>query len=174
MQEVWKPVVGFEGHYAVSNIGRVIRTSKTTRTDRKYIGGRASHGYIKVTFTVGNESSEHYVHRLVAVAFLPPAPPNTEVNHIDGIRSNNVVSNLEWVTRRGNLHHRSRVLRHVVGTSHPQAKLDSAKVYRARQMIAEGLSNADIGRALGVTRATIRSIRIGRTWFHVPPIPTNV
>ena len=138
-KEIWMPVAGFERHYIVSNRGRVKRISKTTRTECKFIGFAASHGYRKVTFTTNGVEEEHYIHRLVAIAFLPfPSPDHIEVNHIDGVRSNNYVSNLEWVTRTQNLQHRSRVLGKEIGINHHGAKLPPVSIYRIRQMIAEG------------------------------------
>lgn len=98
--EVWKNIQGCE--YSVSNQGNV----RNDKTGRVSAGRTTGHGYRKVTFYKDNkEVGNAYVHRLVAAAFLPQGAGNTEVNHKDGNRSNNNVSNLEWVTSSGNTEH---------------------------------------------------------------------
>jgi hypothetical protein len=63
---------------------------------------------------------KHYkVHRLVALAFLPNTEEKEQVNHIDGVKSNNSLSNLEWSTRSENMVHSRDVLGNMVGDKHP-------------------------------------------------------
>lgn len=103
--EVWKDIEGFEGIYQVSNLGRV-KSFKKWRGDRS---ARILKGYKKNNYPVialGNKPNrvERYIHRLVACAFLG-RPPKMEVNHKDGCRTNNKISNLEWITHSGNISH---------------------------------------------------------------------
>lgn len=101
IEEVWKNIDGVIG-YQVSNIGNV----------RKYENGKwilvkafDSKGYVKVYISDGNNRHRQFVHRLVAKAFIPNPNYYHEVNHIDGNKKNNVVENLEWVTRSQNMKH---------------------------------------------------------------------
>lgn len=124
---IWKPVPGYEGMYQVSRTGEVMALDRidsdgNKRKQTMLAPYKKAKGYLSVSLWNGNSRKEQYVHRLVAMAFLPnPAPENlTQVNHIDGIRTNNCVSNLEWVTSQENAAHGKRVLktltRPVMGT----------------------------------------------------------
>ena len=104
---MWKDIKDYEGLYQVSDDGRVRRILNDGRTreiknrDGVYLTVSLSKRSIKKTFNV---------HRLVAEHFLPRPPKATEVNHKDGNKHNNNLSNLEWVTQRENLHHAMDVL----------------------------------------------------------------
>lgn len=112
----WLPIKNFEGVYEVSDTGLV------RSIDREILIKGAKKPYIKkgqllstlpnknvkymqVNLWKDNNSLNYYVHRLVAQAFIPNPNNLPEVNHIDGNRQNNVVSNLEWVNRKGNVEH---------------------------------------------------------------------
>ena len=91
------------GTYEVSNRGRV-RNAQTGRLKSQFKLGA---GYRGITFFKRQKAS---VHRLVAEAFLGPPAPGLEVNHIDGDKANNCVTNLEWITHSQNQRHAYRVL----------------------------------------------------------------
>lgn len=95
---MWKPVVGFEGRYEVSNAGEV-RNLQTRRILKPKTAGA---GYSQVCLGAGNY---RYVHRLVAQAFLANALGLPQVNHLDGIKSNNAASNLAWCSSQQNAKH---------------------------------------------------------------------
>lgn len=114
--EEWRPVVGYEGFYEVSSLGRVRSLDRMVYagTGRKADGpherlskGRVlrlttSDPYPKVGFKVNGAESRHYVHALVAAAFIGPRPANYDVCHNDGDRFNNAASNLRYDTRSEN------------------------------------------------------------------------
>lgn len=104
--EVWKDVQGYEGYYQVSNHGRVKSFKKWKRSEstERILKGYHKNDYPVVCLKPRPHRCEKYVHRLVASAFLG-SNTNMEVNHIDGNRHNNHVSNLEWVTHSGNIAH---------------------------------------------------------------------
>lgn len=94
----WRPVVGFEGRYEVSDDGQV--RSLCWERVRILKPGLSSNKYFTVTIGRGNTRT---VHSLVAEAFLGPRPEGMEVLHIDGSRDNNHVSNLRYGTRSQNI-----------------------------------------------------------------------
>ena len=109
--ENWKPVVGFEGAYEVSDRGRVFSLPRRTRHWR---GGTVARGGKMLALAVGEAGyplvslgrdgriSQHLVHRLVLEAFVGPCPKGMECCHEDGVRTNNRLSNLRWDTRKAN------------------------------------------------------------------------
>jgi len=106
MAEVWKDVKGYEGLYQVSNLGRV-RSSGL-----QIMKTRVSGCYYRIKLCNHGACEHVFVHRLVADAFIPNPKKKTQVNHIDGNKLNNIVSNLEWVTPSENAIHSHRVLGH--------------------------------------------------------------
>ena len=98
--EIWKPVKGYETYYQVSNLGN-IRSIKSPqgnyreRPKKSFIGNS---GYPTVDLWKNNKGTKHSVHRLVCIAFLDNPDNKPTVNHIDGNKENNEISNLEWNT----------------------------------------------------------------------------
>lgn len=116
--EKWKPVVGFENYYEVSDLGRVKRKKTLVRTAIKhndYVTVKErilkphtkSNGYMTVDLSMGNIVKTVSVHRLVATAFCekPQTDEKLEVNHINCNKADNRAVNLEWVTSKENKAH---------------------------------------------------------------------
>lgn len=110
MREHWQDIEGFEKIYQVSNLGNVRSLDRLLRNGRN-LKGRVlkktpdKDGYLTITFSVNGKHACPKVHRLVAIAFIPNHESKSEVNHKDGDKTNNKVSNLEWVTRLENITH---------------------------------------------------------------------
>ena len=102
-QEQWRPIERFNGEYMVSNHGRV--RSLKRHGDRIMPQTIQRRGYYAVTFWMDNKAKCVKVHRLVAETFIPNPDNLPEINHIDGNKLNNHVSNLEWCTRSHNVKH---------------------------------------------------------------------
>ena len=120
MEEIWKDVVGYEGYYQVSNLGRVRSLDRIASNGRKIKGKILSTKvntppyYPRVSLSVNGKMKLVQVHRLVAQAFVynPDPEHKTQVGHKDESRINNRADNLEWVTPKENSNmplHRKRV-----------------------------------------------------------------
>ena len=107
VEEIWKDVVGFEDKYLVSNFGRIY--SKITKKILKQ--NLHVNGYFTLATKIGGRNGKAVcfkVHRLVAMAFIPNIENKPLVNHIDGVKTNNNVNNLEWCTAKENTDHAIR------------------------------------------------------------------
>lgn len=112
IMEIWKDVIGYEGIYQVSNLGRV---KSLSRVVKKWDGHRTINsiilkqsllvGYPSVMVSVNNISKRIKAHRIVAIAFIPNPENKPCVNHINGIKTDNRVENLEWCTHSENQIH---------------------------------------------------------------------
>ena len=114
MMEEWRDIKGFEGYYQVSNLGRVKSLPREIRYanggSRKNDGGiltprTKGKGYLGVSLSNDKEQVSKSVHRLVAEAFIPKPNRELAINHINGIKTDNRIENLEWTSyRENNLH----------------------------------------------------------------------
>lgn len=114
--EVWKDVAGYEGLYKVSNKGNVYSVGRISSQGKKcggltlkprYVGA----GYLQVSLYKNGKMKSKYIHRLVAEAFIPNPESLLQINHIDEVKDNNELSNLEWCTREYNNHYGTRIER---------------------------------------------------------------
>ena len=117
MEEVWKPIEGYEGLYEVSNLGRVrsleFRNNHVLVRRNKILSATDNgHGYKIVGLRTSSDDRRrnYYVHRLVAAAFVKNPNNLPVVDHIDHDRSNNVASNLQWVTQAENVRRSRRLM----------------------------------------------------------------
>ena len=153
MKEIWKDIKDYEGLYQVSNLGRVKRIT----TGRVLKPLKHANGYIMVKLSKNSIVYTKTVHRLVAEAFIPNPEHKSEINHIDENKTNNNVSNLEWMTRKENINHGTRTERMaktqsipIIGTNVKTG--ESKEFYGAREC----------ARQLGLTHGNITSVLKGR------------
>lgn len=114
IKEIWKDILGYEGYYQVSNMGRVksldrdiiYSNGRITKTKGKILNGFIKpKGYISVDLYKNNKRAKFYIHRLVAFAFIPNPDGKEQINHLDENPENNCVNNLEWCTCKENLNY---------------------------------------------------------------------
>jgi len=105
--EYWKPVLGYEGWYEVSNMGNVLRvaTRYGSPAQRRLSLEYHSNGYVRVPITLQGNSRHMRVHVLVMAAFVGAKPHGYQINHKNFDKRNNRLSNLEYVTPSDNMKH---------------------------------------------------------------------
>lgn len=173
----WLSVVGYEGLYLVSENGDIYSEPRTEFVDSSRTGGHyrfrgqclliprvSKAGYQQVGLYKDGKVSRRLVHRLVAEAFIPNRYNCREVNHLDGDKLNNRYSNLEWVSRRENSLHSTRVLLKNRGESNNFSKLTVNQVLAIKEQLELGVSQTDIAKIFNVSNHAIFRIQHGYNW----------
>lgn len=134
-KETWENIKGYETYYKISNLGRVKSLAKTiTRKDGevKNLSEKiikpflTKKGYKQIVLTKDGDKKKHYIHRLVAQAFIPNPNNLPEVNHINEDKLDNAVENLEWLSRLDNMRHGTLQARRAEKAKKTVEVLDSA------------------------------------------------
>ena len=119
--EIWKDIENYEGLYQVSNLGRIKSLERDVYrqngTFHYHAGGKIlapalnRGGYSQIDLYKNGKMKREYVHRLVAMAFIPNPENKPQVNHKDEVKTNNVVENLEWCTSVYNINYGTKIER---------------------------------------------------------------
>jgi hypothetical protein len=179
MNEQWKDIKGYEGLYQISDKGniksleRIVKDSSGRIYKRKekllstkpwMKNGRPY--YVKVSLIKEDGKKENKaVHRLVAESFIPNPESKPEVNHIDQHRDNNLVENLEWVSKEENMKH--AVVPGGKGINNNNSILTEKDVKNICILLQSGYSNLDITEELEVSSAVVSNIKYKRQWTHL-------
>ena len=140
--------------YIITRDGEVINK----HNNRKLKPQPNGKGYLRVI--IGGR--RYFVHRLVAQAYIPNPEGKLQVNHVDGNKLNNCMSNLEWVTNGENRSHAVKNGLHLCGEDCSWAKLTSTQVLK---ILKDDIHNyRELSNIYGVHRNTIRDIKTGKTW----------
>ena len=175
MTELWRPVVGYEGMYEVSNLGnvrglpRVIKRCKCGEPIRRARGGPLKwimriEGYPLVSLSRGNRYVQRLVHRLVLEAFVGPAPKGMEACHKNGKQHDPRLVNLRWDTKKAN--HADKWLHGtmLVGEETNSVKLREEQV---KEIFFSSEPISVLAHRFGVGRSAISRIQSGETWKHL-------
>ena len=160
-----KPIHGYDGKYLVDERG-VVYTIKRRGTSGGIVAQRLnSTGYWRVDLQKGKTKRSVFVHRLVAEAFIPKKEGCDYVNHKDGNKRNNNVSNLEWCTRSENVRHAYATgLMHgptVSGEKHHNSKLTDEEAIEIYKLCEQGISGLKVAAMYGVNKKAVYQIHNG-------------
>ena len=159
--EKWKDIPGWEGRYQISSYGRIKSLHFNGSKKPKILECTYDvRGYRCIAFRVGGAGSKqkHFmVHRLVAKMLIPNPQGKPFVNHKDGDRKNNDVSNLEWVTKEENEWHKLYVLGSVSGACIPPKKIVCVETRKEYPSISAA------AKAVGVSQGAISNALRGKT-----------
>jgi hypothetical protein len=182
MDELWKAVAGYEGHYEISNLGRV-KSLARTYTGRGGIAGEtpsirplrerilrtylSTTGYFFVHLCLDGIPRRYQIHRLVAFAFVANPLKYPEVNHLDSCRTNNHWLNLEWTTRSGNLRHAGKRMARLDATKLTASQVRRIRAAFASSTTARSTTKNILARRYDVTPSNIWAIVRRKSWKHV-------
>ena len=167
LEEIWKRINGYE-EYEISNLGRV----KSFKRDRKgkIMKPKFSGEYLAVTLCADGQQERKTIHRLVAEHFIPNPSGLPWVNHKDGNKLNNKVTNLEWVTPSENNNHAYEIglKKGVKGEKHGRSKLNEIDVITIYHLAkSEVIPIKKIANKFGVTFQTVSDIKLEKRWKHL-------
>ena len=170
LDEIWRDIEGYEGMYQISNYGRV---KSFRRNEVKILKPYVCGSYLCVDLMNHCKRKMGIIHILVAKAFIPNPENKPTVNHIDGVKFNCYVSNLEWATYSENT-------KHAYGMGlETQAKGDKdtstrLKEYQVREILQSCIPGdkefgiRPLAKKYGVGKSTIRRIINGEVYKNVP------
>ena len=177
MEEIWKDVVGFDGIYKISSLGRLKSVERVIERknnsnyvqSEKIINGSNHNGYLFTTLRKNNKKAQKFIHVLVAESFLGEKPNGFDVCHSDGNRLNNCINNLRYGTRSDNVKDSIKHRTHYT----PFRKKGSERSYaKINEEIAKEIKNSNesstkLSKKFNVSRALISGIRRNKNWNHV-------
>ena len=165
-EEEWKEVMGSNGDYLVSSQGKV----KSMKFGRPYMLNPSKNhkGYSQVSLSINKKSVVIAVHKLVADTFLVKpewymSGGRISVNHKDGNRDNNDVSNLEFCTQQYNCHHARKVIFGNAVRPRVHGKISDETRREVRRLYSLGIGYGRIGRELGITKHAVRCVLKARS-----------
>lgn len=165
MTEIWRPIPGYEGRYRVSSDGRIMN-AHTGRILKAVVNSR---GYQIVGLRKDRKNTTFTVHRLVMLAFDAERPDGMVINHLNGIKTDNRLGNLEYCTQHRNIRHSMELHGEspITGTRNPSAKLNPEKVREIRRLHQSGIPIKNLAKMFGIQYSTMRYVVIRKTWQHV-------
>lgn len=171
VEEIWKNVPGYEDRYLASNLGQVKRINRTTRRgnilEDKILSQLINHkGYFTIRVILSDKHINTSAHRLIALAFIPNPDNLPQVNHIDGIKTNNFPDNLEWTDNSGNQLHAYRIgLKKLpIGELNANTSLTSKEVSQIIEEYNSGKLLPDISIERNINLSLLRTMIYGFSW----------
>lgn len=179
MDEIWKKIPGLSLVFEASNLGR-IRRHETSGIDHRGDGRGGTiwrtykprilrcsklspNGYMRHRI----DGETWFLHRLIAWAFVPNPENFPQVNHKNGVKTDNRAENLEWVSNQQNRDHAVAMGLTVKGSTAGGAKLIEADVIKIRDLCANGAMQKDMAAQFGICQQTVSNILARKTWRHI-------
>lgn len=176
MTEEWRAVVGYEGLYEVSDMGRVRSLQRTARLGhsvrpvpaRVLRPGQTTCGYQTCRLSDEGTVVPKLIHRVVAEAFIGTCVDGEQVNHKNGVKTDNRIENLEYLSAGDNFWHAIGAgLINVSGADNPAAKLSADDVRSIRKRFHSGARKVDLAREYGLSKSAIGRAIERKTWASV-------
>lgn len=165
MEEIWKDIPGYEGHYQASNLGRIRSVSRKWHKRIHVLKTHENKGYLLVWLYKDSTSKGLYVHRLVALTFLDNKDSLPCVNHKDENRQNNNLENLEWCSYSYNNNYKEINKRRSDSLTNGKTSKKVLQYSLDNVLIREWCSITEIERELGYSHGNIVSCCQGRYGF---------
>lgn len=165
--EIWKDIPGFEGWYAVSSLGRImrLRDGNLTRAGHILTPQKDACGYMRVGLSKNGVNPTCKVHRLVLSAFVGPRDNTWDANHKNFVRHDNRIDNLEWLEHKANvLYSAARGKYSKPGERNPKAKINRLIVEDIRSRRKLGQSYMVICDSLNLPKHIVADVSSGRSW----------
>lgn len=161
-KEIWKKIEGTKRYYEVSNLGRV--RSKFKVLSPSY----HRQGYLHLNLVYPDKTKKALVHKLVLENFSQKTNVNDQVNHKNGIKDDNRLINLEWVTGKQNTKHAFDVLgKNHLGTKNPRAKINENAVREIRSYQFCKDAQVVCSKKYNISFAYVKNIYYRKNWKHV-------
>jgi hypothetical protein len=170
MEEQWKDIPGYEGFYQASTSGRirsidrcVVQRNDSTQLKKGKILSPSINrtGYSFCALSKNNILKGFPLHKLISITFLGDTPFNyREINHIDGVKTNNHIDNLEWTTRSKNINHAIKLglLKYKKGEDHFSSKFSNTEMFEIMAERLSGKTLVELGKKYHVFPSTISRI----------------
>lgn len=170
-----KDIKGYEGIYAITRDGRVWSYPNNRKFVKRTHGiwlksYSNGYGYRFVYLHKNGRGVSRYIHRIVAETFIPNLENFSQVNHLNGIKTDNRVENLEWCNAKKNMKHalRTGLMKNILGENHYHAKLSEKDVLRIRHLYKIGkYYQNEIARMFKVHPMAVNHIIHNRSWKHI-------
>ena len=171
--EIWKDIKDYEGHYQISNFGRIKSIDRIIiyadhriyKYKSKILKCELTKGYLTVKLYLATNKRAYRLNRLVAQAFIVNPKNKPEVNHRDGNKLNNHITNLEWMTFDENMAHSAKNGLSASGERNGRSKLNEFQINVIRK--CSGLTNAELADIFTVSKSNISFIKTRKTWNNL-------
>ena len=175
-KEIFKDIIGYESKYQISNLGRVKSLSRKRNENTNAVIkeriltpdlGKA--GYHSICFKINNKREKYLIHRLVAIHFIDNTDNKPQVNHINGIKNDNRVENLEWATISENRKHAydTGLQFGPLGEKQGSSKLTEKKILEIKERLKKRERQVDIAMIYNVKQSNISKIKNNKRWNHL-------
>lgn len=167
-------IIGYEGLYKIDRQGDI--TNRYGKKLKPHLGDR---GYFKLVLCKNGKTTTVTIHRLIALHFIPNLENKPHVNHINSVKTDNRIENLEWCTHLENMQHYHKSLppkqkrineqprAGMLGERNWNSKLTLEDVLSIKEMLKSGVKQKDIATLFNVKAPTIQGISSGKAWKHV-------